>query len=124
MVAMNIETTTVASIMSKGLVTASPSDTVGRVRGQLVHLPIGAVPVVEDGHLVGIVTLVDLHDAVYSAEEVRRHVVSPVVTIGPDATIAEAAQILYDKREHHAVVVEGDEPLGIVSTFDLVGLLR
>ncbi len=114
----------VGDLMTTDLVTASPDDPVGRVRQQLVHLPIGAVPIMEYGALVGIVTLVDLDGALHDAEPIEKYACAPVTTIPVDASIGEAADRFIDRHTHHMVVVEDGKPVGIVSTFDFVALLR
>ena len=54
------EVTPVKEIMSRSLITASPRDDVSRVSGMMATGQIRRLPVVEDGKLVGILSLGDL----------------------------------------------------------------
>lgn len=114
---------TVAEVMTADVVTATSTDSVGRVRAQLVHLPIGLLPIVDDGRLIGTISLTDLTEASYDAEPIERHVCSPARTIGPDAPVAELVSRLQESRAHHMIVVDGAAVVGIVSTFDLLDLV-
>lgn len=116
-------TMTVAQVMTSKVTTAELTDTVGRVRGQLIHLPIGLLPVVDGDRLVGTVSLEDLSEAAYDTEPIERHVCSPPLTIGPGERVAELVSRLRERRAHHMIVVDEGAIVGIVSTFDLLDLL-
>ncbi|HVN39337.1 MAG TPA: CBS domain-containing protein [Myxococcota bacterium] len=47
-----------------------------------------------------------------------------VVSVPPEASIAEIARLLRANRIHRVLVSEGDQLVGIVSTFDLVEVLE
>ena len=47
-----------------------------------------------------------------------------VVHVAPEATLSEIARSLCDNRVHRVVVMDGDHLAGIVSTMDLVGVIR
>jgi CBS domain-containing protein len=47
-----------------------------------------------------------------------------VVAVRPDAPVPEIARLLRANRIHRVLVTEGDQLVGIVSTFDLVALLE
>ena len=47
-----------------------------------------------------------------------------VVHVAPEATLSEVAKALCENRVHRVLVMEGDRLEGIVSTMDLVGVLR
>ncbi|MFW6091075.1 MAG: CBS domain-containing protein [Actinomycetota bacterium] len=102
---------------------------------------VSALPVLDaDGRLVGIVSEADLLPKEYRdrpgrlARLLHRHEVvkaeggvagdlmsSPAVTIGPDASLAEAAQLMMHERvKRLPVVSDGGELIGIVSRADLV----
>lgn len=46
------------------------------------------------------------------------------VTVAPEATVAEVARALRENRTHRVLVSDGGKLCGIISTFDLVGLLE
>ncbi len=52
----------------------------------------------------------------------RDIMVADVTTIGPDATLTEAARIMTERRFHRLPVVENGKLIGIVSAFDFMRL--
>jgi CBS domain-containing protein len=82
---------------------------------------ISAVPVVSADRLVGIVSTTDLIGApAYAGATLGDRMTSPVVTIGPDATLEEAARRLVSARVHRVVVTQDDRVLGILSARDVL----
>jgi CBS domain-containing protein len=55
-----------------------------------------------------------------TAEEIMS---KPAVTIGPDATIEELAELMIDQRKNPIPVVENNRLVGIVSRSDIVSLM-
>jgi CBS domain-containing protein len=49
--------------------------------------------------------------------------VTEIVSVGPDAPIDAIARLMRDQRIHRVLVVDGGLLLGIVTTFDLIGVL-
>ena len=87
---------------------------------------IGALPVVEDGRIVGIISE---RDVIYclrdnGAEvldwEVSRVMTSPAITADPSTEVLSALALMTQRRIRHLPVVESHELLGIVSIGDLV----
>lgn len=54
---------------------------------------------------------------------VRDAMTSHPVTIGPEAPARAAAQLMLDRGVHRVVVVVGTQPIGLVSSFDLIRLV-
>lgn len=54
---------------------------------------------------------------------VRDTMTSQPVTIEPEATVQQAAALMKEKRVHRLIVVRGSQPVGVVSSFDLIALL-
>jgi CBS domain-containing protein len=112
---------TVADLMVKNVLTVEPSDTIGEAAEKMNDGNVGAVVVVEDMvRIVGIVTERDLMRAVAArarAAEARvRHWMTPdPVTIEPETSIEEAAEIMFSRNFRHLPVVKDGRPLGIVS---------
>jgi cystathionine beta-synthase len=88
---------------------------------------ISQLPVLQDGRMVGIVDEEDILAEVYDNPEhfnepVTEAMESHVVTVAPDASIGELMEIF--KRGMVAIVVEGDEFLGLITRIDLLNWLR
>ncbi len=87
---------------------------------------IGAVLVMEDGAILGLVSERDICAGLHThgagiltalAEEIMS---SPVVTTPPTTTVPEAMAIMTDRRFRHLPVTDGTRILGLVSIGDLV----
>lgn len=55
---------------------------------------------------------------------VEEYMTNEIVSVGPDATIAEVARTMRTQGVHRVLVVEDNRLAGIISSFDLVGLLE
>lgn len=92
----------------------------------LAQRRIGAVPVVEEGSILGIFSERDLVGCVreHGAEAldwpVERVMSSPAVTVDRDTPILAALATMTQRRIRHLPVVESGEIRGIVSIGDLV----
>lgn len=87
---------------------------------------IGALPVVEGGRIVGIISE---RDVVYCLSDhgggalgwpISRAMSSPAITVGSDTDVLAALALITERRIRHLPVVDGGEMRGIVSIGDLV----
>ena len=112
---------TVADLMIKDVLTVEPSDTIGEAAEKMNAANVGAVVVLEDMvRIIGIVTERDLLRAVASRARaaearVRQWMTADPVTIEPDTSIEDAAEIMFTRNFRHLPVVKDGRPLGIVS---------
>ena len=123
----------VRDLMQTSVLSVSPAARLLDIHQLFVAEEIHGAPVIDedDRSLRGMVSNLDLLRAALEQlelEEPRSRcaadiMVPSVVTIGPDATIAEAAQLMRDQRIHRLVVVEDREVVGILSTFDVIDAL-
>ena len=126
---------TVGDCMSVDPVTVAPTDSLQRVIELLRRRDIRAVPVVEDGKLVGIVTDRDVRQVAPAyplfrdEEEIRRYTENLTVTaamsadpltVSPATPLVEAAKILETYRISSLPVVEGFRVVGILLVTDLL----
>jgi CBS domain-containing protein len=87
---------------------------------------IGALPVVEDGRIIGIISERDIiyclreHGADVLGWPVSRIMTSPAVTVEPQTAVLTALATMTRRRIRHLPVVEGEQIRGIVSIGDLV----
>jgi acetoin utilization protein AcuB len=119
---------TVASCMSIDPVTVAPSDSLQRVVELLRRRDIRAVPVVDGGKLVGIVTDRDVRQ-VRDEVEIRHYTENLTVTaamtadpmtVTPTTSLIDAAKILETYRISSLPVVDDDRVVGILTVTDLL----
>jgi len=113
----------IRDVMTSNPRTVSPSDTIQNAARIMRDEDTGAVPVVENGRPVGMVTDRDIVVRAVANGELNRsvrYVVSGnVVTARPDMSTKEAAQLMSEYQVRRLPVVENDCLVGIVSIGDL-----
>jgi CBS domain-containing protein len=108
------------------VVTTSPTATVSELLGLLARYNVGALPVVDGGELIGIVSERDvvrrLHEHGHAMLEstVADLMTGNVVTCAPGDKAADLARVMTDRRIRHLPVCDGSRLVGIVSIGDLV----
>jgi CBS domain-containing protein len=140
-------------IMTTPVVTITPDTSVREIAALLLERHISAVPVVEGGRLVGLVSEGDLlhrheigtdrgwparswwlglirSEPGPAAEYVKSHarcardiMTREVITVGEDAPIAEIATVLETHRIKRVPVLRGERLVGIVSRANLIQAL-
>lgn len=135
----------VQDVMSKEVISILKYESVLSVARILSEKNISGLPVVDKkNHLIGIITQADILSVVgvrkeHTFKDLLKHMLgeplperksgdivgdimaSPVITIKPDANIAEAAQIMDEKRIRRLVVVDDKNKLiGIISRADIL----
>ena len=80
---------------------------------------ISAVPIVEHGNLVGIVSTTDILRSPPVAR-VRDIMTAPVITVSVDDPLEAAARRLAEARVHRVVAVEGSRVAGVLSARDVL----
>lgn len=112
----------------KGQVTVSAEvhQTVLEVAGKMVDHNIGAVPVLEDGQLVGIFSERDLMNrVVVGGKDPARTAVSEVMTddpltVGPNDSVDTCMTLMRRHGFRHLPVCEGGDLKGVVSLRDIL----
>lgn len=108
------------------IITAVPGMRVAEVVGLFAEKRIGAVPVVEDGAVVGIMSERDLvycmasEGAAALDRPVGEVMTSPAITVDPGHSILGALGLMTRRRIRHLPVVDGGRMIGFVSIGDLV----
>ncbi len=109
-----------------GAVTVGPEATVADLIGVLAARNVGALPVVEDGRLVGIVSERDVVRRLHAGgaglltARVADIMTGEVITCGPGDNVADLARVMTAGRFRHLPVLEDGQLVGIVSIGDLV----
>ena len=116
-------------LQAKGITevwTATPDESVRDVLQMLIERKIGALPVVDGGKLVGIISERDYIRKVALSKElslespVSQIMTSQVMIISPSESLDNCMALMTDKRVRHLPVLDGDKLIGIVSIGDLV----
>ena len=131
--------TPVSAIMTKEVFTLTTNDNLVTAERLFKKNKIRHIPVVENDAIVGMLSYTDLlrisfADAVEDDEEtiettvydmfsIEQVMVSNVITVKPEDTIKEIAEILAEKEFHALPVVENNKLVGIVTTTDLIKYL-
>ncbi|GIX36992.1 MAG: histidine kinase [Silanimonas sp.] len=108
------------------LVTVSPQDSVLEALKRMAESSVGAVLVMDDGKLVGIMTERDyarkvaLQGRASASTPVSAIMTSPVRTVTPSQRARECMQLMTELRFRHLPVVEDGVLLGVVSIGDLL----
>ena len=107
--------------------TAPGSTTVAAAARLMKKHHVGALMVVEEGHLAGIFTERDaLFRVLAESRNPKTTHVADVMTekpqtIGPDKAVGHALLMMYDGGFRHVPVVEDGKPLGMISARDALG---
>ncbi|QKG92448.1 CBS domain-containing protein [Halorubrum sp. Atlit-8R] len=119
-----IEDVFVARLMSTDLHTVTPDTLVEDAAAVLLDNDISSVLVVDDdGGLVGILTSTDFVDIVAKSQPkaettVERYMTRDPITAGAQDDVAAVAATMLEHGFHHVPVVDGDTPIGIITTSD------
>jgi CBS domain-containing protein len=109
----------IADVMTRDLPTVEPGSSVRDAAREMRERGVRALPVCEAGRLVGIVTDWDLAKALADEGDPSGRLLGDVmstdlVAAPPDATFAEAAELMADRRVHHLLVRDGDNLAGML----------
>ena len=129
----------VSTIMTKDLVKLTIKDDLTKAESLFKHHKIRHIPVVNGATIIGMLSYTDLlrisfADAIDDDEEVidttvynmftvEQVMAKKLITITPETTIKETAEILSKKEFHALPVCMGDLLVGIVTTTDLIKYL-
>jgi CBS domain-containing protein len=117
----------VSELMTSHVESITPSTNLRGAARKMKEMGVGALPVVEDGKVLGIITDRDLacfaiamgHDL--NSAPVSKIMTTQVVTCTPDQDIAAAAKLMASSHIRRLLVLNGDASLaGFFSVDDLV----
>lgn len=125
----------ISRCMRHPVVTVKSGDSIAHARELLERHRINQLPVVLNGRLVGIVTDRDLRDAfpsVFEPEASRKMAPEPgtiavrdvmtanVLTLPPEASVADAARVMRAERIGAIPIVSGERLVGILTRTDVL----
>lgn len=128
-------------VMSSPVLTISPESSVDQLEQEFVRHGVSAMPVVHQRQIVGIISRSDLmllpvfqaaiessmmtagiSDQARPTFRVLDLMNRNVVQCAPETELSKVAADMVDRHIHHVVVVRDKEPIGIISTLDIVKL--
>lgn len=116
----------VRKIMTLNPPVAHPDEIVRDVANRMVEIQLQQLPVVEDGRLVGMVTVYDLwrhsrESMDYESKPVREVMTTRVIKITPKDKVGTAAELFMDQRFKTLPVVNLQNELkGVITAFDVI----
>ncbi len=131
----------VRDIMTPNPQVVPESETVEHAIRSMQGLGERSLPVVDPhGHLVGVVGIKDIQDIfarpkqrsssgemagekVHLELQVKGVMRYPAVTVGPDASVRKAAELMVKNQISSVIVLDKDTPVGVVTKLDLAELL-
>jgi acetoin utilization protein AcuB len=129
-----MQTNLVRHWMTRDPVTINSKTTLPQAHKLMMELGIRRLPVVERGHLVGIVTMGDLREAepsnapllnqfelkeLISRETVEKIMTWEPITVLPEMTLQQAARLMLTHKIAGLPVIENDELIGIITESDI-----
>lgn len=123
----------VAELMETDLQSVAPDAPLDDAARTMADGHVSGLPVVDRrGHLVGVISTTDIlaseeeaedpatRVALYQNTAVQDLMTPRPITIGPEATLREAAQQLLYADVHRLFVLDGERLVGVISTTDIV----
>jgi CBS domain-containing protein len=121
---------TVADILrakqSQGVFTITPNVTVLDALKVMAEKNVGALPVTEEGKLVGIISERDyarkgvLQGRSSIGTVVREIMTRAVITVTPGESLRECMSLMTDRHLRHLPVIDNDQLIGLLSIGDIV----
>jgi len=118
------ESTFVKDIMKGSVVSIDSSMTVKDVAEMMDDAEVGGIVVMENNTATGIITERDIVRRIVAknkgySTKLKDVMSAPLITISPDETIWELAQLMKVKKIHRVPVTSGSKLVGMVTTSDL-----
>ena len=131
--------TPISSIMTTNLVTLKTTDSLEHAEQLFKEHQIRHIPVVAETHIIGMLSYTDLlrisfadaidedeqevDTVVYNMFTIEQVMAKKLVSVTPETTIKEVAEILANKEFHALPVLQDGTLVGIVTTTDLINYL-
>jgi len=122
---------TVASRMSRKVMTATPADELQKIYTLIMESGFSAFPVMRKRRLAGIISRRDLIStrsvrsviAEHAHTTIEKVMTTDVVTIAPGEPVSTAAELLVRHDVSRLPVMEGDSLMGIIDRHDILAAL-
>jgi CBS domain-containing protein len=109
-------------IMTKEIITVTPSMTVKSLANTLIKNQISGAPVTgKDGKIIGIVSEADI--VANKGKDVKALMSKKIISVVEDTPVEEIAQLMTTHKIKRVPVMRGGKVVGIVSRADIVGAI-
>ena len=109
-------------IMTRDIVTVSPTMTVKSLAMTLIKNQISGAPVAgKDGKIIGVVSEADI--VAKKGKDVRAIMSEKVISVSEETTVEEIAQLMTTHAIKRLPVMNGGDLIGIVSRADIVSAI-
>ncbi len=118
----------VSDIMKKRVISIDEVKTIKDAANMMNEARIGSIIITKDDTPIGILTERDFVTKIASKEiplstPLSKVMTHPLLVIGPNQTVWEAAEIMKNMEIHRVAVQEGNKIIGMVTTTDLVKII-
>ena len=115
----------VRDIMKEKVVSIDETKTIKEAASMMNEARIGSIIITKDDTPVGILTERDFVTKITAKEiplstPLSEVMTKPLLAVGPNQTVWEAAEIMKNMEIHRVAVQEGNKIIGMVTTTDLV----
>jgi signal-transduction protein with cAMP-binding, CBS, and nucleotidyltransferase domain len=118
-------------IMSKNVVKVNHEISALEISKIMVKRRVSSVSIIDnDNKIIGIVTEKDLVREVCAKNILANTLTaakvmsSPLITISKNSSINDATKLMVEKKIKHLAIHENNDVIGIVTTYDLINVLR
>jgi CBS domain-containing protein len=109
-------------IMTKDIITVSPTTTVKKLAMMLIKNQISGAPVAgKNGKIVGIVSEADI--VAKKGKDVKAIMSKKIISVTEETPVEHVAQLMTTHKIKRLPVMRGDEVVGIVSRADIVSAI-
>lgn len=117
----------VSTLCSTDVITAEVTDTLLEAAQKMAHNHVGALAVLDDGVLVGVISEADLvtaiaEEASLELESVDEFMTEGAITVTPEDDAGIAARRMVENGIGHLPVIQRDAAVGMVSKGDLLAV--
>jgi CBS domain-containing protein len=109
-------------IMTREIITVSPSMTIKSLAMTLIKNQISGAPVAgKNGKIIGVVSEADI--VAKKGKDVKAIMSKKIISVVEENSVEEIAQLMTTHKIKRVPVMRGDQVIGIVSRADIVGAI-
>lgn len=125
------QTIYIYEIMSKNVVKVNHEISAFEISKIMLQRKISSVSIIDNNNkIIGIVTEKDLvrevcaKNVLANTLKAANVMSSPLITISKNSTINDATKLMVEKKIKHLAIQENNDIIGIVTTYELINVLR